>query len=220
MGSRDRKVWDWWTAPFEGGQAVRAGAFEVFRRHRLKLDILLTPFGIGSAAWPAAWSAQGNQLLCSTGSADSVNIWALRFLQEPGKSAARQNSLHQTPTGRAVRGGAFSWRIDHDGDCGAARDLLERCSGTALLQLGGIQGNIWLAKIGDREPRLDNGLVSMNGFASLRFERMEMVVQRVDQLLCQFERVTRVDHAPPGSVYPEAMLVEIRAPVSIPGRFL
>jgi Tol biopolymer transport system component len=76
MGSRDLKDWDWWTAPFEGGQAIRTSTFEVFRDHRLQYNII-GPFGVGSAAWPAAWSAAGNQILFSTGSGDSVNVWAL-----------------------------------------------------------------------------------------------------------------------------------------------
>jgi Tol biopolymer transport system component len=82
MGSRDKKEWDWWTAPFEGGQAVPTGVFELFRRHHLQWAILISPFGIGSAAWPTAWSAEGNQILFSTGSGDSVNIWALSLSPE------------------------------------------------------------------------------------------------------------------------------------------
>jgi serine/threonine protein kinase/Tol biopolymer transport system component len=64
---------DWWVMPLEGGAAVKTGAFDALRRHRV----------LGGPFTPDVWTADGSHIIFAAQSGDVRNLW--QFAISPKK---------------------------------------------------------------------------------------------------------------------------------------
>jgi Tol biopolymer transport system component len=125
-GSKDRKQFDWWVAPFEGAGVFQTGASDTIRRHQLNLTLLF-PFGLSTAGLPAAWLSD-NRIVFSAALADSRNIWTVALAPQTWKVTGAPQRL------------TFGTGVEVSPSLGADRD-----SGQPLLAFANITSNkdVW-----------------------------------------------------------------------------
>jgi len=125
--------YEWWVTPVEGGSPVNTGVCVGLERQ-----------GFAGPYLPAAWIADGNQVVFSARLGDSVNLWQIPISPRTGRRAGEPqrltsgSSLEAQPSVAAAAGGSrllvFSslnenidiWALALDANQGKVRGELQR----------------------------------------------------------------------------------------------
>ena len=84
---------DWWVTPLSGGAAVKTGVLDATRAAGLTSESQAYPWAIV----PAAWDANGNWILFSARSGDSINLWRVQIAPTTFQLAGRPQQLTSGP---------------------------------------------------------------------------------------------------------------------------
>jgi Tol biopolymer transport system component/DNA-binding winged helix-turn-helix (wHTH) protein len=131
----DQKTYDWYIVKPDGGDAIKTGAVQAVRAAGLHTGIPI----------PAAWRAEGDDVVFATNEADSSNLWQLAISPSTGRVSGPPQRLtfgtavERSPTVANSGRIAFTsivenvdiWRVPLDADTGIATGAPERLTDDA-----------------------------------------------------------------------------------------